>query len=400
MTWHVASITILAFRWQPLSRLVHLQLDHNSIQSIDLDAFTALLELKSVSLSHNRLATFDKRIFEQNNQLVQVNLAGNNFMDLKNAPILQSQSLEELDLKESKLTHLHSAFFGELPRLRSLDLAKNLLITINVAAFERNLRLEVVKIDGNPFTCDMQMEMTLLLMKRRNIKTRLKFCRAYERLGVNSIERLIDMYILCFYSRSEGSSNVRTHANATGARKRWHHTLKSTPECHRRVAKHKLFAANFESSVSVEWYRQSVRSLRNMRARIFDAVERDGRETIAETTDALRHREQQSGVAAFDYSECGVLWRSLFGFDIRRFVYFYMWQRMCERLQEPEGRGTWASTQTSREDTSIRWDALKIATVHPISHSRLLCLLQKITQCISASSCQSVYPSSGRWHLV
>lgn len=163
-----------------MSRLVSLQLDHNSIHSIALFAFADLKELKTVSLAYNRLSVFDKRIFEQNVKLRSLSLAGNNFMDLPNAPIVLSQSLEELDLRESKLSHLHYAFFRELPQLRSLDLAKNLLITINMAAFEANIHMESVKIDGNPFTCDIQMEMTLLLLKRRNIRTRLKNCREYE----------------------------------------------------------------------------------------------------------------------------------------------------------------------------------------------------------------------------
>lgn len=80
-------------------------------------------------------------------------------------------------MRESKLSHLQTLFFKELPNLKMIDLAKNLLITINVAAFERNFHLEQIKIDGNPFTCDLQMEMTLLLLKRKNIKARLKYCR-------------------------------------------------------------------------------------------------------------------------------------------------------------------------------------------------------------------------------
>lgn len=80
--------------FQALERIVHLQIDRNSIDSIDLDAFSSLRELKYLSLAYNRLETFDKRIVEQNLKLISLNLAGNNFMNLQNAPILYSPSLQ------------------------------------------------------------------------------------------------------------------------------------------------------------------------------------------------------------------------------------------------------------------------------------------------------------------
>lgn len=93
---------------------------------------------------------------------------------------------QALDLRESKLSHVHLLFFKELPNLKAIDLSKNLLITIAVGALERNLKMESLKIDGNPLSCDIQMEMTLLLLKRRNIRAKLKNCRKHCEFLINS----------------------------------------------------------------------------------------------------------------------------------------------------------------------------------------------------------------------
>lgn len=80
--------------FQHLKRVTTLHLDHNAIDTIDLDAFYSLKELKYLSLSYNRIEHFDRRILEQNTKLIALNLAGNNFMSIANQPILKSQSLE------------------------------------------------------------------------------------------------------------------------------------------------------------------------------------------------------------------------------------------------------------------------------------------------------------------
>lgn len=95
--WPVVGVYSHSFSFvflQNLKRVTTLHLDHNAIDTIDLDAFYSLKELYYLSLSYNRIEHFDSRILEQNTKLITLNLAGNNFMNLANQPILKSQSLE------------------------------------------------------------------------------------------------------------------------------------------------------------------------------------------------------------------------------------------------------------------------------------------------------------------
>lgn len=156
-----------------------MNLHNNFIDIIGLFAFIELRALETLTLSRNFIKAFDKRIFERNTKLTQLNLAQNNFWALANIPLIQSQSIRELNLSNCHISYLHMELFRELPQLQRLDMSNNLLLTIQVAAFERNLRMEVLQLDGNPFTCDLQMEMTLLLLRRQNIRTGLKHCREY-----------------------------------------------------------------------------------------------------------------------------------------------------------------------------------------------------------------------------
>lgn len=143
------------------------------------DAFIPITNLQTIDLANNRLATFDKNIFEQNSKLTSVTLSGNKFMNLNNVPILKSQSIQTLEMKNTKLTHLHLRLFEELPNLKTLDISDNLLITVNLVPFAQNIKLRSLNIEGNPLTCDPQLELTLIWFKRNRIRVKSKKCRKY-----------------------------------------------------------------------------------------------------------------------------------------------------------------------------------------------------------------------------
>lgn len=85
--------------------------------------------------------------------------------------------MQTLNLHKSFLTHLHLKYFEELPNVRSIDLSGNLLIVLNLAAFAVNNRLQELNINENRIKCDAQMDMSIVWLRRNNVRVNGDTCR-------------------------------------------------------------------------------------------------------------------------------------------------------------------------------------------------------------------------------
>uniref|UniRef100_A0A2M4BIF6 Putative conserved plasma membrane protein n=1 Tax=Anopheles marajoara TaxID=58244 RepID=A0A2M4BIF6_9DIPT len=174
--------------------LVKLFLSENSIETISLNAFTALTRLKTLDLSHNRLEQLDAQLFEGNRQLVELNLAHNNFMALSNRPFLTSSSIRMLDLSECRIPQIFDATFSELPNLHQLDLSKNVMISLSAAPFAKLRSLSSIELTENRWNCGSKsVRSTIQLLKKQIAIIHVETCLLTDRDSWgNEFERMLE----------------------------------------------------------------------------------------------------------------------------------------------------------------------------------------------------------------
>ncbi|XP_014206646.1 toll-like receptor 7 [Copidosoma floridanum] len=189
---------ISEFMFKDLFFLQILDLRNNSIGHIEPHAFRPLYNLHTLELSDNRLHAIGPQLFNGLFVLNRLTLSGNMISSLKIAPLafrncsdlkeldLSSNQLtsvpealrnlnflKTLDLGENRITEFHNGSFAnlhqltglrligneignltrgmlwDLPNLQILNLARNKIQHVERDTFERNTRLEAIRLDGN-----------------------------------------------------------------------------------------------------------------------------------------------------------------------------------------------------------------------------------------------------------
>ncbi|ELT89730.1 hypothetical protein CAPTEDRAFT_79458, partial [Capitella teleta] len=132
-----------------ISSLEHLDLKYNKIGTINIGAFDALVNLKTLDLWGND--TINDGAFAALVNLKTLNLRGN---ELDKIPVLSISTLEELNLEHNKISTINDGAFEALVNLKTLDLSWTELEEIPVFAFEALVNLKSLNLQGNPFKCD------------------------------------------------------------------------------------------------------------------------------------------------------------------------------------------------------------------------------------------------------
>lgn len=120
-----------------MENLKELNLNSNSITSLEENAFNGLGRLEVLILSSNRLNSLENLIFTYLGQL------------------------KEIDLSSNYLSSVHADTFGNLGLLERLDLSNNQIREIDPNAFIGSCNIKDVVLDSNPianafrFTKDM-----------------------------------------------------------------------------------------------------------------------------------------------------------------------------------------------------------------------------------------------------
>lgn len=194
----IKSIVQQEFRDLPNLRI--LKLDFNKISSIDADVFAVQTELRKINLAKNKIKHVDKNSFRNAINITDIDLGYNNieyldkdvFLPVANTlhklvlsgnylkignliELLRTLEVKELYLAEMGLVHLPPNVLPDstsilnlagnhlsslsvlgLPlELRELDISKNRLRGLNDAAVRRIEVLDRVKLEGNPWSCDL-----------------------------------------------------------------------------------------------------------------------------------------------------------------------------------------------------------------------------------------------------
>jgi Leucine-rich repeat (LRR) protein len=134
-----------------LPSLEDVDLKDNSIEVLELDAFSNLTKVQRLALDNNKLTELSG--FESMTNLVYLTLA-NNLLD-ENIYIssqVDLRYLKVLDLKANKIKSLPSDLFLNLPSLVNLDLSENMIGTIEKGAFNGLINIRCLNLAKNSLT--------------------------------------------------------------------------------------------------------------------------------------------------------------------------------------------------------------------------------------------------------
>ncbi|CAB0045087.1 unnamed protein product [Trichogramma brassicae] len=158
--------------FKPLNNLHTLELSDNQLHAIGPQLFNGLFVLNRLTLAGNMIATVDPVAFRNCSDLKELDLSGNQLTDVPEA-LRNLAFLKTLDLGENRISDFQNGSFynlhqltglrligneignitrgmlWDLPSLQILNLARNKIQHVERDTFERNGKLEAIRLDGN-----------------------------------------------------------------------------------------------------------------------------------------------------------------------------------------------------------------------------------------------------------
>lgn len=131
-----------------------LNLSHNKIAQIHMNAFKDLKLLKTIDLSYNSIQYFLVNWFWDTESLQELYINNNNFMTLGQQVIIENQNLKKLVISNSFIHEIHSEVFTKIPNLQVLDISNNNLIQLKVDVIKPLKKLLVLNAENNSFHCN------------------------------------------------------------------------------------------------------------------------------------------------------------------------------------------------------------------------------------------------------
>jgi len=133
------------------TRLQSINLSANAIEKLEHYAFGDLEALKRLDLSKNKISKPETDFpFGQMDALEELNLAENQLSKPESMPLSLAPSLQRLNLSSNSISHLSDQSFAYNPRLWSLDLSGNQIDILTERFFSHQIALVALKLDNNP----------------------------------------------------------------------------------------------------------------------------------------------------------------------------------------------------------------------------------------------------------
>ncbi|XP_077005276.1 toll-like receptor 5 [Tamandua tetradactyla] len=137
------------------SSVIHLDLSHGFIFSLNFHLFEALKELKVLDLAHNKINKIAKEAFFGLNNLQVLNLSSNLLGELYNSDFYGLPMVAYIDLQKNHIGIIQDKTFRSLEKLITLDLRDNALKTISFIPSIRDIFLGGNKLATLPDTSDL-----------------------------------------------------------------------------------------------------------------------------------------------------------------------------------------------------------------------------------------------------
>ncbi|XP_067620207.1 leucine-rich repeat-containing protein 15 [Eurosta solidaginis] len=148
-----------------MSRLLHLNLSHNQIKS--LDAFTAgEWALIDLDVSHNRLEGVSEDALNGLAALVHLNLSANAMQPVASSCLGKLINLETIDLSANNLAELPMGFFDSTTQLQRVNLSRNSLTDVPADLFAHLPYLRVLDMSQNQLSTSIFIAYLSALLPR------------------------------------------------------------------------------------------------------------------------------------------------------------------------------------------------------------------------------------------
>lgn len=189
---HITTLGANTFTVQ--TELRKLNLGKNRLSYIDPDTFNNLFNLTDLDLGYNKIEFFEDNTFEPISSTLQRLVLSGNRIRVNNLRVILKQlpALKELHLAEMGLVELPSNMFPnsittlnlacnylstlfcieQLQELRDLDISKNRFRGVNEKIAGKFETVEQLKLEGNPWSCDLCHIVPLLERMNRSAAMR------------------------------------------------------------------------------------------------------------------------------------------------------------------------------------------------------------------------------------
>ncbi|KAJ1088240.1 hypothetical protein NDU88_001398 [Pleurodeles waltl] len=159
-------IEITENNFSGLNKLELLMLHSNEIQRIHEKAFRDLHSLQVLKMSYNKVRSLHKNTFHGLKSLIRLHMDHNKIEFLNPEALYGLSSLKLVHLEGNLLTQIHADTFVTLrymqifktSSIKHIYLSDNLLSALPKDMFSYMAELETVYLNGNPWSCDCQMQ--------------------------------------------------------------------------------------------------------------------------------------------------------------------------------------------------------------------------------------------------
>eukprot|EP00111_Clytia_hemisphaerica_P001967 TCONS_00005536-protein len=152
--------------------LLHLNIQHNRIRRIDVNAFTGLRRLRFLHLDNNIIRELPKHVFNQLINLNKMSVSSNSISSIPNHLFAQNRQLKIIALNTNLINHLGSASFQDIGNLTNIYLQNNLIRNFSSDTFQGTHISDSINLNENPLHCDCYL--TSLKLKWLRVDGKIK----------------------------------------------------------------------------------------------------------------------------------------------------------------------------------------------------------------------------------
>ncbi|XP_031629140.1 carboxypeptidase N subunit 2-like [Contarinia nasturtii] len=179
---HNSMISIKTHSLNGLKALEILNASHNQIASIPSTALKDLTNLKHLDVSHNKLTLLLDNQFASLTSIESINLSYNEISSIQQFTFTDLKTLQTLNLSSNQLQMYE--FLEQAAEIKTIDLQNNQYHEINLTAFRT---FETVHLNNNHWNCSWLL---MALSKRDHLVSNIEFGFEFDDFGLENSRKL------------------------------------------------------------------------------------------------------------------------------------------------------------------------------------------------------------------